>query len=100
MTTFRKSSGPLAKTTLTFKTDKKLRDAAKRRADEYGLPLTTVLNAKLAEFVRSDRFELSLTPRPEKLREWAQAVREYKAHPERFKTFGDVDELFAEMGLS
>ena len=88
------------KTTITFKTEKKLRDAAKRRADQYGLPLTTVLNAKLAEFVRSDQFELALTPRPEKLREWAQAVQEYKAHPERFKTFDNVDNLFADMDLS
>lgn len=72
------------KTTITFKTEKKLRDAAKRRADQYGLPLTTVLNAQLAEFVRSDRFELTLTPRPEKLAEWAAISREYKEHPERF----------------
>ena len=88
------------KTTLTFKIEKKLRDAAKRRAAQFGIPLTTVLNTQLAEFAHSDRFEISLTPRPEKLREWAQAVAEYKAHPERFKTFDNVDDLFADMGLS
>lgn len=72
------------KTTITFKTEKRLRDAAKRRADQYGLPLTTVLNAKLAEFVREDRFELALTPRPEKLRELERVGQEFEEHPERF----------------
>lgn len=74
------------KTTITFKTEKKLRDAAKRRAAAFGIPLTTVLNTQLAEFTRSDRFEISLTPRPEKLREWAAISREYREHPERFIT--------------
>ena len=39
------------KTTITIKTDKKLRDAAKRTADKLGIPLTTVMNAQLAQFV-------------------------------------------------
>lgn len=71
-------------TTITFKTSKKLHDAAKRRAAAFGLPLTTVLNAQLADFARSDSFELSLTPRPEKVREWERIEREYREHPERF----------------
>jgi len=87
------------KTTITFKIEKKLRDAAKRRADEYGLPLTTVLNAKLAEFVRSDRFELSLTPRPEKLREWAKARQEYDEHPERFEKIS-IEQFIEELRAS
>ena len=74
------------KTTITFKTEKKLRDAAKRQADKLGIPLTTVLNAQLADFVRAERFEVSLTPRPEKLREWAKIRQEYDEHPERFIT--------------
>jgi len=87
------------KTTITFKTDKKLRDAAKRRAHQFGIPLTTVLNAQLAEFARSDRFEISLTPRPEKLREWAKVSQEYREHPERFKVFDNADDLIADLGL-
>ena len=58
------------KTTITIKTDKKLRDAAKRTAMKLGIPLTTVMNAQLAQFVSEGRFEVSLTPRPEKVREW------------------------------
>lgn len=74
------------KTTLTIKTDKKLRDAAKRTAKKLGIPLTTVMNAQLAQFVSEGRFEVSLTPRPGKVREWERESREYREHPERFKT--------------
>ena len=84
------------KTTITFKTDKKLRDAAKRRAAQFGLPLTTVLNAQLAEFARSDRFELSLTPRPEKVREWKRLSDEMDRHPERFKV-SSVEDFIADL---
>jgi antitoxin component of RelBE/YafQ-DinJ toxin-antitoxin module len=72
------------KTTLTFKTDKKLRDAAKRTAQKLGIPLTTIINAQLAQFVSDGRFEVSLTPRPEKLREWEAIEKEYREHPEHF----------------
>lgn len=73
------------KTTITFKTDKKLRDAAKRTATKLGIPLTTVINARLAQFVSEGRFEVSLTPRPEKIREWERISDEFEKHPERFK---------------
>ncbi|MEJ0053789.1 MAG: hypothetical protein WDN10_03660 [bacterium] len=72
------------KTTITIKTDKKLRDAAKRTAQKLGIPLTTVMNAQLAQFVSDGRFEVSLVPRPEKLREWEALSREYREHPEHF----------------
>ena len=39
-------------TTLTIKTPKKLRDDAKKTAAEIGVPLTTVVNAMLRQFVR------------------------------------------------
>ena len=44
------------KTTITIKTDKKLRDAAKRTAMKLGIPLTTVMNAQLARFVSAGPF--------------------------------------------
>jgi antitoxin component of RelBE/YafQ-DinJ toxin-antitoxin module len=69
-------------TTLTVKLDKKLRDDAKKVARKLGIPLTTVVNAQLAEFVRTGHFEVSLTPRPSKVAEW-QALRTYlQQHPE------------------
>lgn len=45
-------------TTLTIKTDKKLRDEAKRVARTLGLPLTTAMNAMLKQFVRDRRLVL------------------------------------------
>lgn len=73
------------KTTITIKTDKKLRDAAKRTADKLGIPLTTVMNAQLAQFVSEGRFEVSLSPRPEKVRMWERTSEEFERHPERFE---------------
>jgi antitoxin component of RelBE/YafQ-DinJ toxin-antitoxin module len=71
------------KTTITFKTDKKLRDEAKKMAGRLGIPLTTIINARLTEFVRDGRFEVSLTPLPEKVAEWEAISAEMKAHPEK-----------------
>lgn len=45
-------------TTLTVKTDKRLRDAAKKTAREIGVPITTVVNTMLKQFVRDRRLVL------------------------------------------
>ncbi len=87
------------KTTITIKTDKKLRDAAKRTAMKLGIPLTTIMNAQLAQFVSEGRFEVSLTPRPEKVREWERMSEEMDRHPEKFKAFSNVEDLLADLGL-
>ena len=84
------------KTTITIKTDKKLRDAAKRTAMRLGIPLTTVMNAQLAQFVSEGRFEVSLTPRPEKVREWERMSEEMDRHPERFKV-SSIEEFIADL---
>jgi len=59
-------------TTITIKTEKKLRDKAKRTAKKLGIPLTTAMNAMLRQFVRDRSITVSLEPkiRPEKLAEW------------------------------
>lgn len=88
------------KTTITIKTDKKLRDAAKRTATKLGIPLTTVMNAQLAQFVSEGRFEVSLAPRPEKVREWERISDEFKKHPERFVMHSDADSLIKSLGLA
>lgn len=85
-----------AKTTITIKTDKKLRDAAKRTAMKLGIPLTTVMNAQLAQFVSEGRFEVSLAPRPEKVREWERISDEFDRHPERFKV-SSAEEFIADL---
>lgn len=45
-------------TTLTIKMDRKLRDDAKKTAQEIGVPLTTVMNAMARQFVRDRRLVL------------------------------------------
>ncbi len=59
-------------TTMTIKLDKGLRNDAKRVAGELGIPLTTIVNAYLKQFVREKNFSLSVypTPRLKKLAEW------------------------------
>jgi antitoxin component of RelBE/YafQ-DinJ toxin-antitoxin module len=85
------------KTTLTIKTDKKLRDQAKKMAARLGIPLTTVINARLAEFVRDGHFEVSLTPLPEKIAEWKADIADMEAHPENYKTYHSASELMADI---
>ena len=51
-----------AYTTITFKTEKKLKDAAKRMAQRLGIPLTTVIEAYLREFVETGTFCVSVHP--------------------------------------
>jgi addiction module RelB/DinJ family antitoxin len=46
-------------TTLTIKTPKKLRDEAKKTAEKIGVPLTTVVNAMLRQFVLDQEITLS-----------------------------------------
>lgn len=84
------------KTTITIKTNKKLRDAAKRTAMKLGIPLTTVMNAQLAQFVSEGRFEVSLTPRPEKVREWERMSEEMDRHPKRFK-ISSIEKFIADL---
>lgn len=87
-------------TTLTIKTDKKLRDAAKKTAQKLGIPLTTVINAHLREFVRNGHFEVSLEPRPEVGRAWLEASRMRRDHPEQVRSFDDVEEFITALGLA
>ncbi len=61
------------KTTLTIKTDKELRDEAKKTAKELGLPLGTVINAMLKQFVREKEIVVS-TKTPNKATH--QAIQE------------------------
>ncbi len=71
------------KTTITFKTDKKLRDQAKKVASDLGIPLTTVINAQLAEFVRERSFSVSAYPRVKdtKMEMWKKMGEEIRNNP-------------------
>ena len=78
--------------------EKKLRDDAKRTAQMLGVPLTTVMNAMLRQFVREQMVTLSTYPRirPEKIAEWNKVGDDMDAHPEKYKSY-DVEEFLALM---
>jgi addiction module RelB/DinJ family antitoxin len=72
-------------TTITIKTKKNLRDKARKTAMQLGVPLTTVMNAMLKQFVRDQEIVLSLhTPNSET----QKAMRDIEARKniESFKT--------------
>ena len=85
-------------TTFTIKTDKKLHRDAKKTADELGVPLTTIVNSMLKQFVREQAVVLTTypTPKASKLREWAKMSDDMDKHPEKYPSY-TVDEFLALM---
>jgi addiction module RelB/DinJ family antitoxin len=54
------------KTILNIKTDKSLKLQAQKTAEEFGIPLGTIMNAFLRQFVRSKEISLDLSYQPTK----------------------------------
>ena len=51
------------KTVINIKADKEVKIKAQKIAKELGIPLSTVINAYLKEFIRNREVRLSLEPR-------------------------------------
>ena len=87
-------------TTLTIKTDKNLRNEAKKTADELGLPLTTVINGYLRQFVREGRFAVSIEPNPlkSKLELWEKISMEMDKKKKR-ESYDKVEDLIQSIHL-
>lgn len=86
-------------TTITIKTEKKLHKEAKKTARKLGIPLTTVINALMKDFVREQAITVSALPipRPEKIAEWEMISKEMdKGH---LKTFSNAEDLIEHLGL-
>jgi addiction module RelB/DinJ family antitoxin len=69
--------------TLNFKTDKDLKDEAKKVASDLGLPLGTIMNHYLKEFVREKKVIFANHPTPTKkvvheLKEISKDIRNRK----------------------
>ena len=82
-------------TTLTVKTPKKLRDDAKRTAEIMGIPLTTVVNAMLMQFVRDRRLVLEADcpfPSHAPNAETRRAIRDIRAR-KNIEVFGSFEEF-------
>lgn len=54
----------MEKTVLNIKTERKLKKEAQKVARGLGLPLGTIMNAYLREFVREKRIVFSIPPTP------------------------------------
>jgi addiction module RelB/DinJ family antitoxin len=50
------------KTTLHTKIDKDIKEKAQSLANELGIPISTIINSQLREFVRSGTFQVSREP--------------------------------------
>jgi antitoxin component of RelBE/YafQ-DinJ toxin-antitoxin module len=93
-------------TTLTVKLPKELAAKAKKTAATLGIPMTTVVNSMLANFVREQSITLAVhpVPRPEKIAEWNKMGDDMDAHPEKYKSYSceeylkHLDEVWAKAG--
>ena len=70
------------KTVLNIKTDREVKQKAQQIARDLGLPLSTVINAYLKEFVREREVRFSLEPqlRPEVGKLLEKASEDFKKH--------------------
>jgi DNA-damage-inducible protein J len=87
----------MAKTVLNVKTDKEVKEEAQKLARELGIPLSTVVNAYLKEFVREQRVEFSripkMTTRLERLLDGVeQDIKESKNLSPVFSSTKEMDE--------
>ena len=84
-------------TIFNFKTDKKLKAEAKKLADEIGVPLGTVMNSFLRQFVREREITFSTHEQPSPMlrRALKEAHAEYNAG--ELKVYTDVENLIADL---
>lgn len=83
------------KTLLNIKVDKAEKEKAKRIAAQMGVPLSTIVNAHLREFIRTREFSVSLDPvlKPEIERELMKLSKEYHSGKgEKVKFVTSVEE--------
>jgi len=82
------------KTTLHTKIDKDVKENAQKLAQEMGLPLSTIINSQLREFVRSGTFSVSLEPqiREDVWKEILQTSRDAREGINTSPAFDNVDD--------
>lgn len=68
------------KTLINIKADKDVKEKAQQIAEGLGLPLSTIINAYLKEFIRDREVKISLEPklRPKIIKLLRQASIDYK----------------------
>jgi len=89
-------------TTLMIKINKDLRDDAKHIAVNLGVPLTTIVQALLKQFVRDRQVTISLDPLPtkKKLILWEAISAEMDVNKKNEKVFSDSNALLRHLKIS
>lgn len=85
-------------TILNIKTDKRLKAEAQKVAEEIGVPLSTVMNAFLKQFVRDKEITFSANkhrPTPYLIGLIKEAQEEYSTG--KVKKFADVESFLADL---
>ena len=82
----------MSKVLLNIKTDRDVKDQAKRISHELGVPLSVVVNAYLKEFVRERAVRIALEPvlRPEVEKTLRKASADYKNQKNVSRKFASV----------
>jgi antitoxin component of RelBE/YafQ-DinJ toxin-antitoxin module len=86
-------------TTIMFKTDKKLKEAAQKKAKRLGVPFSSILNDSMRKFVNAKGYTFSdepLIPTPYLKRILDKTDKELK-DVKNLKTFKSVKELMADL---
>jgi len=80
---------------INVKTDRDVKVKAQKIAKEMGLPLSTVINAYLREFVRDEKvtFSLKTQLRPEVVKLLKKASADFKKGKNHSPIFTDPDEM-------
>lgn len=91
----------MAKTVINVKVDKDVKRKAKFLAKELGLPLSTIVNANLKEFIRSGEVAFSIEPKlkPEVWKELRKASADYRAGENISPEFSSAEDLIKHLGL-
>lgn len=83
--------------TLNVRVDEDLKKQASELFASLGLDMSTAVNMFLRQSVMRDGIPFEVVkPNAETLAAFAE-VEEMKAHPEKYKSYTDVDEMFGEL---
>jgi len=93
----------MAKTTINIRADEKIKEKAQRVARDLGMPLSTIINAYLNQFIRTREvhFHLEGEPRPsvkKRLDKLQKDVMEDKNLSPVFRTGREMDVYLKSLG--
>jgi len=91
----------MAKTVINVKVDKDTKEKARALAAELGLPLSTIINANLKEFIRSGKVTFSREPelKPEVWKQIKKASADAREGKNVSGSFDNVEEFIKHLGI-